>query len=374
MNKNKLILMVLIGIVLMVSIMVKSQVRFCIPERNAAMGEIPEPEKIALDFVAQKMSGPDFSIYTNYLDKESNRDTIATGKDILSESQGLILLYLLNRNQQVDFDSSLQWTMKNLILSNGIISWKMSKSGKKESTNALIDDLRLLRALILANEKWRDEAYLQSARKLSKTLLTYNTLESSLIDFYDERFQNKSNMITLSYIDLYTMKKMMPMDAEWKQVYDSSYEIINNGKIQGTGLYEYQYFQDQKSYSSKNENCLIQSVYTLLHLAEVGEYDREGLKWLWNEYEKHGKIYVSYSSETYEPVTDVESTALYALAARLFFLANEPQKSEKLLKESQRFQVLNEASDIYGSFGDEQDNTVYSFDNLQYLLSSSFIY
>lgn len=335
---------------------------------------VPECEKKVFDFVTQKISGPELSIHTNYINEKSYEDTIATGKDVLSESQGLLLLYLLNRDKKEYFDLCLDWTIDNLFLDSGTFSWVKTKKLENKSTNALIDDLRLVRALILAKERWNDKRYNKPIYKSSQALLSYNVEDDTPLDFYDYSSNYKSNCITISYIDLYTMEKLSDIDSAWRKVYNKSYELVKNAKIEGTGLYQFQYNLDQQIFTGEQEICLTQSTYTMLHLAEIGEYDVNGMNWLWSEYEKHGKIYSSYSNTTYEPITDMESTALYALIARLYHLSGDYNKSEIMLKECKKFQVMNKNSEIFGSFGNDIEKEVYSFNNLQYLLSSSIIH
>lgn len=374
-KKSQLTLIVLILAIITICIIV-GKITLSTKTKNysASIENIPEHEKKALEFVTQKISGTELSIYTNYMDNKSDDERIATGRDVLSESQGLLLLYLLNRDEKEYFDLCLDWTVNNLYLDNGILSWMKTKTFQTKNTNAFIDDLRLVRSLILANEKWNDEKYLKYIRKSSKALLDYNVKNNIPLDFYDIKSKSRSNNITISYLDLYTMKKLTYLDSNWNRVYENSYELIKNSKIEGTGLYEFQYGLDQDIYITGDEISLIQSVYTMLHLAEVGEYDVEGMNWLWAEYKKYGKIFSSYSYKAHEPMTDIQSTALYALIARLFYLKGEYHKAEIMLEECEKFQVMNSSSEIYGGFGNELNKEVYSFDNLQYLLSSSIIH
>jgi len=336
--------------------------------------QIPEIEKQALFFMALHMSGPQLSIYTNYLNANSYKDTIASGEDILSESQGLFLLYLLNRDKKDYFDLCLHWTVNNLYMDNGMFSWVKRKTSKSEKINALIDDLRIVRALISAYEKWGDERYLKLAKKAAGAIKKYNTQGLIPLDFYDIATKYKANCITVSYLDLYTMKNLAVFDSRWKDIYSNSCEVIKKAKIEGTGLYKFQYDLDKKAYMVDEEISLIQSVYAMLHLEEVGQSDKQGIEWIWNQYKKHSKLYAAYSSKTFEPVSDIESTALYALTARLLYLSGDIKRAETLLKECEKFRVYKKDSEIYGSFGNDVSMEVNSFDNLQYILSSSMIF
>ncbi|KPU45261.1 endo-1,4-D-glucanase [Oxobacter pfennigii] len=335
---------------------------------------IPEAEKKALSFLVESMSGPQLSIYTNYLNTSGDKSNTASGQDILSESQGLLLLYMLNRNIKEHFDLCLHWTVNNLYINKGSFSWIKRKTSESEMTTALIDDLRIARALILAYEKWQDDRYLKLVRKLSSAMLKYNIQDLMPLDFYDFASRNKANCITISYADLYTMKKLALFDSRWEKVYTNSYELIKNAAFEGTGLYMFQYDFDKMAYSIDEDISLIQSVCVMLHQQETGQQNKQGTDWIWEQYLKHGKLFAVYSSSTFEPATDIESTALYALVARLFYESGDIQKAQIFIKECEKFQVGNEESEIYGAFGNDMNLEVYSFDNLEYILSSSIIF
>ena len=94
-------------------------------QRNYFDGAVnlPDKEKTLLLFLMKKMSSDDMEIYTNYKDREGGSETIATGKDVLSESHGIFLLYLINRNERKVFDSVLSIVIKDYWLQNNTISW-----------------------------------------------------------------------------------------------------------------------------------------------------------------------------------------------------------------------------------------------------------
>ena len=374
-TKRRNIFIVLIVFGVLISFVLASLLELQTEQKDAfKRNTIPEREQIAITFLTDKMSGKELSVYTNYLNSKNDDPDIPAGHEILSESQGLLLLYFLNRNEKESFDICLDWTVDHLLLDNGIFSW-LDRAGKAEHTNALIDDLRLNRALLLAYEKWHDERYLQYSNSVSEALLNYNTVEGMPIDFYQLDNHCKSKEVSIAYLDLYTMKKLRDkIDPRWKIPYDHSLVLIKKAKLKGTGLYRYQYDTEAIEYKEYDDISLIQSAYVILHLAEAGEYDREGLDWFWNEFEKSGKLYATYSSKNFEPVSEIESTALYALMARAYYLTGDLEKAEAFMKACEQYQIMDQNSELYGSFGNESNKEVYSFDNLQYILSSSVIY
>ncbi|WFD11060.1 glycosyl hydrolase family 8 [Tepidibacter hydrothermalis] len=325
-----------------------------------------------LNFILNNMSNSKLGIYTNYLDSKDINIDKATGKDILSESQGLLLLYFLNKDDKPNFDKALKFTIKNLSLKNSTFSWRIRELEFKDNSNCLVNDLRILKALILADEKWDDKYYSKKIKKVSEGLLKYNTKNDICFDFYDTKNKTNSKYNTISHIDLYTLKKLSSLDKRWEKIYESSKNIVLNSQIPNTSFYQYRYNISNKKYINQKNIDLTQNLYTLIHLAEVDLVSLKDVNWIYEEFKKNNKLYSHYSFDL-SPESNIESTAIYSLASRLFYLIDEPEKSKELLNKCNDFKVSSKDSPLYGSFANEQTEEVYSFDNLQYLLSISLL-
>ena len=75
----------------------------------------PPEEKMLFDFIEKDLSKSGYGIYTNYIDKSSEGD-ITKGHSVLSESDGLMMLYSVNANNKELFDEHLD-IVKEMILS-----------------------------------------------------------------------------------------------------------------------------------------------------------------------------------------------------------------------------------------------------------------
>ncbi len=107
----------------------------------------------------------------------------------------------------------------------------------------------------------------------------------------------------------------------------------------------------------------------VMHLSEVGLARRESIEWIRNQiYDREG-IYSKYSIETGEPLDTQESTAVYAIAARIAKNIGDKSLHCELIEKMLALQVKDKGSRLYGSFGDIRTLKVYSFDNLQALLA-----
>lgn len=92
-------------------------------------------------------------IFQEFASKNGLLSTNLTNRknEYLAESMGLLMLYFIQTNDKTNYMKSFQAVKQSLILPNHLISWEI-KEGKRSDTNALIDDLRLIKALDLGLE------------------------------------------------------------------------------------------------------------------------------------------------------------------------------------------------------------------------------
>jgi len=180
-------------------------------------------ELICIDFVENKLSSEKAGIYTNFLDSNDMKD-YSTGHEILSESQGLIMLYYVNKANKQKFDFCLEYIEKYMFLKEGMIKWRIKEDNINiTNSSASIDDLRIARALIYAYDKWQDLHYLKTLKKISKGLLKHSITDYYLMDYYDSGAKSTSESISLSYLDLYTMNLLSTIDSKWSKEIKQSY-------------------------------------------------------------------------------------------------------------------------------------------------------
>lgn len=128
----------------------------------------PKEEKILLNFIEKDLSKKGYGIYTNYINNTSEGD-ITKGHSVLSESEGLMMLYAVNANNKELFDEQFE-IVKNMRLKNGLISWR--KEGDENSdSSATIDELRIIKALLLAYNRWDKFYYKFYAINIANSLL-----------------------------------------------------------------------------------------------------------------------------------------------------------------------------------------------------------
>ncbi|MGG5462620.1 glycosyl hydrolase family 8 [Clostridium sp. B9] len=324
----------------------------------------PEEEKL-LSFIETDLSKSGYGIYTNYLDESSEGD-ITKGHSVLSESEGIMMLYAVNANKKELFDEHFD-IVKEMRLKNGLISWR--KDGNINSpSSATIDELRIIKALLLANNRWGKFYYKFYAINIANSLLKHAEENGSLVDYIDEYGKGKTT--TLCYLDLPTMKVLGQLDNKWNSIYDKSNEIIENGRVSKTiPLYRKMFYQDTQKYDDNKNVDLLLSTIVILNRVEAGENEEASIKWIKEKFKKDGFLVATYDENSGEPTSTVESPSIYANVALIANYIDDKKLFDEAINKLKYYQIKDKKSVLYGSFGDTKTESVFSFDNLNALLA-----
>jgi len=321
-----------------------------------------EKKHILLKFIKSRLMDSEGGITTNTHPSMGDSNT-------LSESTGILMECALINNDKNLFDMEYRYIKVNLVTENFFIKWK---EGNDVFCNASIDDLRIIGALLEAYEKWGEKDYKNFALLLQKKIYDVQVKDGSLYEFFDWKYNIPKTSTPLCYLNLKVIKKLQKYNKGWRKVYDRSLNIIKKGKIETSPLF-YKYFDYNlgrysfdEEYQEKGGICLVYTLYTALSMAEAGIFDDELLNWLRKEMEK-GKVYAWYNPYSQKPVSDMESTAVYALGSIFAGLSGDEVLSQKLLDRMLEFMVTDENSQYYGGFGNSETGEFYSFDNLMAL-------
>lgn len=327
--------------------------------------EVLKEEELLENFINEDLMNDSGGIYTNYSNNKTEGD-LTKGHDILSESQGMILNYYLYKGNEEAYINSFNYIKHNMMLKDGLISWRIENNIPSE-VSATIDDLRIARSLIIAGEEFNDLKYRYYGLKIANGIKKKLVTDNRLIDFNDG--YGKSNITTLCYLDLYGMKLLSLFDDSWNDIYSKSLDIINNGFISNSlPLYKKFYDGSNGSYDSEENVDTLLSVLVILNKAEANEDISLSVNWLKNRLKEYGYISTTYDINTLEE-SKVESTSIYANLVQISKVINDRELYEMAMSKMKNFQVLNKESKIYGSFGFEEANEVYSYDNLNALLA-----
>jgi len=330
---------------------------------------LDENEVEAFQFVRRHMSSQSGGVFTNYLDTQEVKDH-ATGHEVLSESMGLLMLYAVQENDKDLFDQQFTLTIRALLEPTYLVKWRIKDSDRNLSmSSASIDDLRIARALILAKELWGDEKYSVFLDKISEDMLQLNLSSGQLTNYYNHETEETGTIIDLSYLDLRTMAILSKTDSKWVRPLGHGLTTIKGGYISDTfPLYHRSYDVENEAYIKVNTINIIDSLTTMLHLSEVGELEQNSVDWLYKQLIEVGHIYIQYDVNG-KQTSQLESTAAYALVARLAKAVGDQQLYKLAIAKMSLYQIKDKSSVLYGAFGDDQTLQVFSYDNLQALLA-----
>ncbi|WP_342544415.1 hypothetical protein [Lysinibacillus sp. FSL K6-4013] len=295
-------------------------------------------------------------------DKGLLRTDLTNQKDIfLSESVGLWLAYLLEKDDQVRFNEQIN-VMKSYFLANDFIVWRIEGT-RKASVNALIDDLRIIRVLLSAGEKWQDSTYLQLGKKIGENLVRYGMNEELFVDFVDVDSHNKANTLTISYIMPSAFHEMEENGLLSQQQVQHQLAIIQNVPRANAGFFPKYYDITTEKYVFDKELHMIDQLYTAYHLASIDGDTAVFKDWLLNLLKRDNKLYGRYNPQTNQPTVDYESPAVYAMAARYMLAIDEQQIAQEFIEK------MENLKDPTTGYVDKKTRSTHSFDNLLPLLA-----
>ncbi len=330
-----------------------------------------EADSLLYRFVVSHMLDASGGVYTNLRDDHPMIPDVAKNHSYLSESTGLLLLYAVKEQKRDLFDQQVQFLNQHLLMKEGLSRWMVDPPRKiKADSNASIDDLRIIRGLLLGYRLWGEPSHLDQALAIAKGVKKWNLREDfCLVDFYHTVHNERTSKITISYLDLHTMKLLTAYDPDWEKIYKKSLALIREAELPN-GLYRKTYDYDQGSWLAQEEVNLIDSFYTSLHLIEAGLEINRTLAFIKQQWDRHQRLYGIYSLEG-KPLADFESPAVYGLAIRMFMMTDEKQLVKELFERLRHLQVQDPRSPYYGGFVDLDKTDAYSFDQLQVLLVES---
>lgn len=316
--------------------------------------------KMTQSFVENKMSRPDHGIKTTYHLPVASYE-YASGEEVLSESIGLMMLHYIYTENESGFEN-LRLFCEEKLKNNPIYVYR-----EGFSTNALIDDFRIVEALFLAAETFDNPLYQKQALDYANVLYETNISDGHLVDFYDVQYNNRNNFLTLCYANLKLLYKLSIYDSRWYAILDATKAIVNSGYISDSfPLYHNNYNYDSNTYN-EDPIHIVHGLKTLLQLAEIGELPSTSLHWLKQRVEE-GTLYGSYSI-TGEALTDIQSTAAYALAARIAAAVGDQPFYYQCIQRMEQYKITDKSSEMFGAFGNAETGEAYSFDQLSALLA-----
>ncbi|MCH5287465.1 MAG: redoxin family protein [Christensenellaceae bacterium] len=305
-------------------------------------------------FLTERMTGAEGGVFTTLIDRKG---AAPTGHDVLSESQGLLMEYAVHARNPALFEQSWQYA-RDWLRREGVFAWYATEEGKQADANALIDDLRLYRALKAAQTLWG--GFETEIEALAQALLTHNVSDGQPVGFYDFRQRRAGGTIPLCDLDMEALQDLgLRPQAE---------DILRGGYISDAfPLYHSSYDIASRTYSADSLNTS-EALMALYQAVKAGLARQASLEWL------EDKVVAGTLAARYEVSGqavkgfDYHSTAAYAIAA-LIGAQSGNARLYTFARHRMEAYYVTESSDLQGSFSNRADGSdIIAFDQLMPLL------
>lgn len=291
---------------------------------------------------------------TNLLDNP--QIDLASGEDFLSESLGLLMLFYLKEDNLGQFEGQVELLQTFFFNKNRLIKWRIRPGQVLPEVNAPLDDMRIIKALIMAHEKWGRKDFLSLAQELSDQLLRHSVDGKNLLAF-DSKDSPKAPFV---YYDFEALALMALFHDRWAKILRKNISFIAHHQIKGRPFYHDPWFSQEKGYP------MIENLMIFMHFSEVGVRDESSIQWL--KEKLHGDGLFGLYSKGGRPLNTIESPAIYAIVAIIGKLNQDEELYRMACERLRKMQILG--CGLYsGGFVDLETLSAYSFDHLFSLLA-----
>lgn len=247
-----------------------------------------------------------------------------TGEDeqYLSESIGLYMKYLLLGGYDEAFREQVDVLKKHFLLSNekGIyIRWSLDEHA---AANALIDDVRIIQALIKGSLSFKEQEYQKLADELRDSLVSLQYEDGLYRDFSDWTTGEPAGRITLSYLTDDFFRTLTDTD-------ETEELLLNALTIEGPFFPEY-YNISKQAYQYSDEVHMVDQLLIAANKVKRGQELPLFNNWLLTQLEEEGKVFGRYDRNSGKPLVLYESLAVYAFTYDYLLLIGEEQVAERM--------------------------------------------
>ena len=315
----------------------------------------------------------DKGLITTYIKESKHEDAdLVAGRDVLSESLGLSMIYALNKKDETLFNEDKELLVDYFIESDGFVYWKLTESGGKEvGTNALIDDIRIADALMTASDVWENDDYAYTADVMTEYTFKHNVNQGKLVDYYDRKNKLVSSDITLSYIDPVALKNVAGDVTRNKEIAENTIDILQNAPLKN-GFYPKSYQVDKKNYQYDSQVNIVDQAIVAYHQAKAGESSEEFLAFIRQEMDENDYISGMYDLKTKKPIVNYESPAVYSFLIMYLLEIDETSLANQIYQQMILHRDEDPSSPYYGGYSVTNGDT-HVFDNILPMIAEQLL-
>lgn len=328
----------------------------------ALLRYVQAPAGQTLRFLEARLTTPAGAVVSGY---QASDGMVIPGNTLLSESQGLLMLYAAQTGDQACFDRVWRAVRDGMSV-GGLTAWR-TVDGQMADVNAALDDLRIIEALALADARWGMYGYEATSR--AQALYDRCVRDGLMRDFASLTEDKTAETVSLCYLDAAAMKAAAAYDPRWEQAAMQAKAILNAPDSlisEKLPLYKLRYDAETQTCTGDaiqmNEACI-----AVLNAVRAGVARLETLDWLENTLAA-GPLYARYGVDgKVKPGYEFESNANYALIVQIGVAANRERLTQLALERMERRRSFDEAT--AGSYGEASAAECYTFDELEAMLA-----
>ncbi|NEW04974.1 hypothetical protein GK047_02940 [Paenibacillus sp. SYP-B3998] len=324
-------------------------------------------------FILSHMLNANGTLRTNLKSNKTTDPQTAVGHDALSESMGLWLQYAYEKGDLTLFRKNAEVIKNSFMKSDGWIAWKVNPNGKPVTTNALVDDLRITYDLYSAGTKWEDADFKKTADTITRSILKRQYVNNTFRDFYDYSKEWPSNVITIAYLDAFSIVNLYEQSKITEDAYQKTKKFMINLPL-NNGFYPFNYHVNEGTYEYHDQVNLLDQLFVEYSTAKFGQKDSEFWSFLKKSFQDDSILYGKYDITTKKRAVEFESPSVYGLAILCALEHNDSEFAKDLYYRMIRFQTLNPTSEYYGGYMNYQPVDTHIFDNLVPLLAERKLY
>lgn len=330
-------------------------------EISALLNYVRSPDRQTLRFLESRLTTPAGLVVSGYRVMDGQ---VVPGQTLLSESQGLLMLWAAQTGDQETFDRVWR-VVRDGMSAGGLTAWRVD--GKMSEVNAALDDLRIVEALALADERWGLYGHEAAAR--AKILYDRCVQDGLMRDFASLKGKNAADTVTLCYMDVAAMEAAAAYDPRWTEAAQAARTLLSAPESlisEALPLYHTRYDAKKKTYSGDvvqmNEACV-----AVLNAVRAEAVFPETLDWLENTLAA-GPVYARYGADgKVLPGYDYESNATYALLVQIGAAAGRDRMVQLALERMERRRSFDPA--MIGGYGNASAEEHFTFDELEAMLA-----
>lgn len=315
-------------------------------------------------FIEKWLMNSNGTIATYVLPDEEFDTDLAKGREALSESLGLWMQYAIVADDQKLFEKAYQTLVAYFMEEDGFIYWKLNELGTSEVyTNALVDDLRIMEALLQAQKKWGGD-YGATAVNIGEFWKTQSQ-SGFLTDYYDSQYGYSGKTLSLSYIDPVAIESMWERGLLDEETAQRTIGVLREAPIKA-GFYPKSY--GARGYRFAEEVHMVDQALAAYHQAKVGIVSEDFLEFVRKEMSE-GVVYGRYKLGNGQPTVEYESPSVYGFLLMYSMEIGEKELAEQIYRRMIAFRNDDKDSPFYGGYSVDKSGNTHVFDNLVPMLA-----